>query len=114
MAGNPLLLKLPSMTPNCAVALEELFIDSGFNNGEFQNLFIDHNQTAYAIQNPRVRAVKFVGSTEGGKKIAEICGKAMKKGTFELGGSDPFIVMDDADIELASSKAVVGRMKANG
>lgn len=55
-----------------------------------------------------------MGSTEGGKKIAELCGKAMKKGTFELGGSDPFIVMEDADIELAASKAVISRMKANG
>lgn len=61
-----------------------------------------------------MRAVKFVGSTPGGMKIAEICGKAMKKGAFELGGSDPFIVLDDADMELAVSKAITGRLGTNG
>lgn len=77
-------------------------------------MFIDHNQISLLIQDFRLRAVKFVGSTSAGKKIAEICGKAMKKGAFELGGSDPFIVLDDADIELATSKAIPGRLKSNG
>ena len=67
---------------------------------------MDHDQTAYVINNPRVRAVKFVGSTAGGKKIAELCGKAMKKGAFELGGSDPFIVLENADLDFSAEKAV--------
>jgi len=58
--------------------------------------------------------VKFVGSTNGGKKVAELCGKHMKRAAFELGGSDPFIVLEDADLELASSKAIVGRLHTNG
>jgi succinate-semialdehyde dehydrogenase / glutarate-semialdehyde dehydrogenase len=66
------------------------------------------------ISNPRLRAVKFVGSTAGGKKIAEQCGKAMKKGSFELGGSDPFILLEDADLDFSADKAVAGRMKGNG
>ncbi len=66
------------------------------------------------IANPRVRGVKFVGSTAGGRKIAELCGKNLKKGAFELGGSDPFIVLEDADIEFAAEKALQGRLKGNG
>ena len=58
--------------------------------------------------------MKFVGSTAGGKKVAETCGKAMKKGAFELGGSDAFIVFDDADIDLAVSKAITARLHTNG
>lgn len=58
--------------------------------------------------------MKFVGSTQGGKKVAELCGKSMKRGAFELGGSDPFIVLDDADIELATTKAIIGRLHTNG
>lgn len=58
--------------------------------------------------------MKFVGSTEGGKKVAEQCGRAMKKAVFELGGSDPFIVFDDADLELAVIKARTARLHTNG
>jgi succinate-semialdehyde dehydrogenase/glutarate-semialdehyde dehydrogenase len=66
------------------------------------------------IQDHRVRAVKFVGSTSGGKNVAEACGRAMKRSAFELGGSDPFIVFDDADLDLATTKAIVGRLHTNG
>ena len=58
--------------------------------------------------------MKFVGSTVGGKTVAELCGKFMKKGAFELGGSDPFIVFDDADLDWATSRAIVGRLHTNG
>lgn len=86
----------------------------GFDKGEYQNLFIDHVQVQELIADPKLRAVKFVGSTEGGKKVAELCGKYMKKGAFELGGSDAFIVLDDADIDLATTKAIAGRLHTNG
>ena len=85
----------------------------GFDNGEFRNMFIDHEQSARLIGDRRIAAVKFVGSTFAGKKVAEQCGKHMKPGAFELGGSDPFIVLDDADVELATSKAIAGRLKCN-
>ena len=87
---------------------------SGFEPGAFQNLYVDHDQVSDIIQDSNVRSVKFVGSTYGGKQVAEICGRAMKRSAFELGGSDPFIVFDDADLELASSKAVIGRLHTNG
>lgn len=58
--------------------------------------------------------MKFVGSTVGGKKVAEICGRSMKRGAFELGGSDPFLVFNDADLDLATTKAIAGRMHTNG
>lgn len=66
------------------------------------------------ISDHRVRSVKFVGSTYGGKNVAELCGRHMKRGAFELGGSDPFIVFDDADLDLAASKAILGRLHTNG
>ena len=66
------------------------------------------------IADPRLRGVKFVGSTAGGKKVAEICGRHMKRGAFELGGSDPFIVFEDADLDLAASKAIIGRLHTSG
>ncbi len=58
--------------------------------------------------------MKFVGSTVGGKTVAEVCGRHMKRGAFELGGSDPFIVFEDADLDLATTKAIVGRLHTNG
>lgn len=66
------------------------------------------------IGDPRVRSVKFVGSTIGGKSVATTCGRHMKRGAFELGGSDPFIVFEDANIELAVTKAIAGRLHTNG
>ena len=74
---------------------------SGFENNEYKNLYINHDQAAELIADPRLASVKFVGSTEGGKKVAEQCGKYMKRAVFELGGSDPFIVFNDADLDLA-------------
>ena len=66
------------------------------------------------LSDPRVVGVKFIGSTVAGKKVAEIAGRYMKKGAFELGGSDPFIVLDDADVDLAVSKSIFGRLANNG
>jgi succinate-semialdehyde dehydrogenase/glutarate-semialdehyde dehydrogenase len=61
-----------------------------------------------------VRSIKFVGSTAGGKKVAEIAGRAMKRGAYELGGSDPCIIFEDADLELATTKGMIGRLHSNG
>ena len=76
-------------------------------------MFVCHEQAYRLIADHRIAAVKFVGSTHAGKKVAEHCGKYMKPGAFELGGADPFIVLDDADIELATTKALAGRLKCN-
>jgi succinate-semialdehyde dehydrogenase / glutarate-semialdehyde dehydrogenase len=87
---------------------------SGFGKGEYTNMFISHTQAESMIADRRVRAVKFTGSTEAGKKVASLCGQHMKKGTFELGGNDPFIVLKEANVDLAVEKAYASRMAANG
>ncbi|CDW82260.1 succinate-semialdehyde dehdyrogenase [Stylonychia lemnae] len=121
---NPILLKHSDQVPQSANNLDLLFRDSqtfsliivfsGFDNGEFTNLFIDHNQAADLIADPRLTSVKFVGSTQGGKKVAELCGRHMKKSVFELGGSDAFIVLEDADLDLAVQKAIIARLHTSG
>ena len=70
-------------------------------DGEFDNVFADNDQIAKLISDRRLRAVKFTGSTLGGKAVASECAKSMTKGCFELGGSDPFVVLDSADLEKA-------------
>ena len=77
-------------------------------------MFVGHHQTEDILSDFRVRGVKFVGSTPAGKTIAEMAGKYMKRCSFELGGSDAFLVLDDADIDLAVDKAIMGRLVNNG
>ena len=108
--GNPILLKHSPSTPQCGEALEKIFREAGFEEGEFQNLYVTNEQAEKVIGDKRVSGVKFTGSTRGGKEVAAAAGKHMKKGCFELGGSDPFIVLDDADLNLAVEKGYVGRM----
>lgn len=112
--GNPILLKGAPSTPLCSNALEELFFDAGFDDGQFQNLYLTNQQTERVLCDKRVRAVKFTGSNRGGKAVAKIAGENMKPGCFELGGSDPFIVLEDTNLDLAIEKAFISRMANNG
>lgn len=112
--GNPILLKHAPSTPLCAAALESLFHDSGFNDGEFANLYISNEEAAQVIADKRVRGIKFTGSVVGGSAVAAEAGKNMKPGCYELGGSDPFIVLSDADVYTAVDKAYKSRMGNNG
>lgn len=89
-------------------------MEAGFVNGQYANVFASVEQCAQIIADKRVGAVKFVGSTKGGKSVAAIAGQHMKRGTFELGGSDPFVVLEDADLNLAVEKALAGRLGNNG
>lgn len=91
-----------------------MFIDAGFDQGEYQNLYITLEQAERVLSDKRVRGVKFTGSTDGGKAVAEIAGRSMKPGCYELGGSDPFIVLDDADMAFTIDKAYTSRMVNNG
>jgi len=91
-----------------------MFIDAGFDEGEYQNLYITNEQAEKVLSDKRVRGVKFTGSTPGGKAVAEIAGRNMKQGCYELGGSDPFIVLEDSNIEFAVNKAYISRMVNNG
>ena len=101
MAGNTMLLKHASAVPACALAIEDIFTRAGAPTGLFQTLLITGSDTAQVIKNPLVRLVSLTGSEEAGSKVAELAGKNLKRLVLELGGSDPFIVMADADISKA-------------
>ncbi|HEX5363208.1 MAG TPA: NAD-dependent succinate-semialdehyde dehydrogenase [Gallionella sp.] len=109
MAGNALLLKHAPNVPQCAIALEEIFRRGGLPDGVFSNLMIPVDQVAEVIASPYVHAVTFTGSEAAGRKVAECAGRHLKKCVLELGGSDPFIVLHDADMELTINMAVASR-----
>ncbi|NOX28242.1 MAG: NAD-dependent succinate-semialdehyde dehydrogenase [Gammaproteobacteria bacterium] len=109
MAGNVGLLKHASNVPQCALALEQLFDDADFPVNVFQTLLIPASQVAEVIADERVHAVTLTGSTPAGQKVASCAGQNIKKSVLELGGSDPFIVLDDANIEVAVENAVKSR-----
>ncbi len=109
MAGNVGLLKHASNVPQCALAIEQLFDDAGFPANVFQTLLIPVSQVADVIADERVHAVTLTGSTPAGQKVASCAGQNIKKSVLELGGSDPFIVLDDADIDWAVENAVKSR-----
>jgi len=114
MAGNVGLLKHSSNVPMCAIAIEEIFKLAGFPDNVFRNLVIGSKQVEDVINNPKVAAATLTGSENAGKKIAEACGKVLKKTVMELGGSDPFIILGDADLETAVETAVTARLINNG
>ena len=110
MAGNVLVVKHAACVPQCAIAFEKLLLDAGAPVGAYTNLLISHEQANQVIDDPRIRGVALTGSVEAGRSIAARAGKALKKTSMELGGSDAFIVMDDADLERTIPWAVWGRM----
>jgi succinate-semialdehyde dehydrogenase/glutarate-semialdehyde dehydrogenase len=110
MAGNVGLLKHAPNVPQCALALEEVFREAGFPKGTFQNLFISNEQVANVLEDPRVRAATLTGSERAGSAVAQKAGEQLKKTVLELGGSDPFIVLPDADLDQAVTAAVQSRM----
>ena len=109
VAGNTGLLKHASNVPQCALAIEKIFRDAGFPFGVFCALMIPATQVERVIADPRVHAVTLTGSEPAGRKVAACAGTHLKKSVLELGGSDPFIVLADADMELAVSNAVASR-----
>uniref|UniRef100_UPI00066CD103 NAD-dependent succinate-semialdehyde dehydrogenase n=2 Tax=Lysobacteraceae TaxID=32033 RepID=UPI00066CD103 len=108
-AGNAIVLKHAANVPQSALAMEQLFRDSGAPEGLLTNLFASHEDTERVISDPRVRGVALTGSERAGSAVAALAGKYMKKSTLELGGADAFIVLSDADIEQAAKWAVFGR-----
>ena len=109
-AGNVVLLKHASNVPMCALAVEEAFIKAGFPDGAFRTLLIDSRTALKLIEDDKVDAVSLTGSTGAGAQVGTAAGGRIKKVVLELGGSDPFIVIDDADIEKAAAMAVSARM----
>ena len=114
MAGNVLVVKHASCVPQCALAFEKLLVDAGAPAGAYTNLFISHQQSDVVVDDPRVKGVALTGSVAAGKLLAARAGQNLKKSTMELGGSDAFIVLDDADLEKAIPWAVWGRMYNGG
>ena len=110
MAGNVGVLKHASNVPQCALAIEEAFRKAGFPTGVFSTLLIGSDRVNDVIDDERIKAVTLTGSEKAGSKIGERAGSNIKKTVLELGGSDPFIVLKDADLEEAATVAVKSRM----
>jgi succinate-semialdehyde dehydrogenase / glutarate-semialdehyde dehydrogenase len=110
MAGNTVVMKHASNVQQCAEALEKIFRDAGFPEGAYTNLPISSKHVNQCIDDDRVQGVAFTGSDNSGAKVAERSARNVKKAILELGGSDPFIVLDDAEMKLAVDCAVRGKM----
>ncbi|NNF95350.1 MAG: aldehyde dehydrogenase family protein, partial [Halobacteria archaeon] len=109
VAGNTGLLKHASNVPESALAIEEVFHQAGFPSGTFRTLMIRASQVQKVIEDPRVHAVTLTGSEPGGRQVAATAGANLKKSVLELGGSDAFIVLEDADLDEAAKVAVTSR-----
>ena len=114
MAGNAAVLKHASNIPQCALALEEAVRDAGFPSGLLRTLLLSGAEVEPVIADDRVRAVTLTGSTATGARIAELAGRAVKKAVLELGGSDPFIVLRDADLQAAAETGAKARFQNAG
>jgi succinate-semialdehyde dehydrogenase / glutarate-semialdehyde dehydrogenase len=114
MAGNGCVLKHAANVPGCAIAIEAIFRDAGFPPDLFRNLLIDVPLIADVIKHKRVAAVTLTGSVRAGKSVAEKAGAVLKKCVLELGGSDAYVVLADADIELSAQVCATGRLVNNG
>lgn len=114
MAGNTFVLKHASNVPQSAKAIQDMFHAVGFPEGVFTTLFIGSTDMEEIIADDRIAAVTVTGSEEAGRRIAELSGAHLKKTVLELGGSDPFIVLDDADMKLAVENAVLSRVRNTG
>jgi succinate-semialdehyde dehydrogenase/glutarate-semialdehyde dehydrogenase len=114
IAGNTVVVKHASNVAGCSKLLEELFNDAGFPVGVYQNLLIAGGQVQKVIENPIVKAVSLTGSEKAGASVASIAANHIKKAVLELGGSNAFIVLEDADIKKAVSTAVRARFQNTG
>ena len=114
MAGNVLLVKHAGCVPQCAIAFEKLWTDAGAPAGLYTNLLISHDQSNDLIDDPRIKGVALTGSVAAGRSVAARAGQNLKPSSMELGGSDAFIVLEDADLEHTINCAVWGRMYNTG
>jgi succinate-semialdehyde dehydrogenase/glutarate-semialdehyde dehydrogenase len=114
MAGNGAVLKHASNVPGCALAIEEVFRRAGFPENLFRTLMIGSGQVEAVIEHPLVRAATLTGSGPAGRAVARKAGEMLKKTVLELGGSDPYLVLEDADLDLAAAVSTKGRLVNSG
>ncbi|MCD8165941.1 MAG: NAD-dependent succinate-semialdehyde dehydrogenase [Bacteroides sp.] len=110
MAGNTIVLKHASNAPQCAAKMEEIFRQAGAPEGLYTNLFISGEKASRLVADPRVKGATLTGSEKAGSSFAGMAGQYVKKSLLELGGSDPFIVLEDADLDIAVQNAAMGRL----
>src|SRR3989440_977749 len=113
-AGNAGILKHAPNVSRCALEIEQVFRDAGLPDGLFRSVFLSNEATAGVIADSRVRAVTLTGSDRAGSQVAERAGRHLKKTVLELGGSDPFIVLEDADLARAATIAADARLQNSG
>nr|WP_198984568.1 NAD-dependent succinate-semialdehyde dehydrogenase [Herbaspirillum sp. ASV7] len=114
MAGNVVMVKHAGCVPQCAIAFEKLWLDAGAPAGAYTNLLISYDQVNRVIDDPRIKGIALTGSVEAGRAVAARAGLNLKKSTMELGGSDAFIVLEDADLDKTVEWAVWAKMNNTG
>jgi succinate-semialdehyde dehydrogenase / glutarate-semialdehyde dehydrogenase len=114
MAGNAGVLKHASNVPGCALAIERVLLEAGFPKYLFQTLLIGSELVPHVIEHPLVKAVTLTGSTPAGSAVAATAGRSLKKTVLELGGSDPYIILEDADLKHAAQQCAKSRLINNG
>ncbi len=114
VSGNTILLKHAESCPRSALAIQQIMDDAGVPAGVYTNLFASHDQVADIIASPVVQGVSLTGSERAGAKVAEIAGRNLKKVVLELGGSDPYVVLDSADVKASAEAAFATRMANTG
>ncbi|OQX70828.1 MAG: succinate-semialdehyde dehydrogenase [Candidatus Cloacimonas sp. 4484_275] len=114
MAGNVGILKHASNVPGCALAIEDIFRKAGFPENVFKSFLIKSDKINFVIENPLVKAATLTGSTEAGKAVAEKAGKLLKKTVLELGGSDAYIILKDADLEKTVDICITSKLINSG
>jgi len=114
LAGNTVVVKHASNVPKSAQAIEDIFLEAGFEAGTYQNLSLESKNVEQLIEHPYIKAVSLTGSEKAGSSVASIAGKVIKKSVLELGGSNAFIVLNDADLDDTIEKAMNARFRNAG
>ena len=114
IVGNGVLLKHASNVQGCANMIKDCFIEAGFPNDIFNNLQIPSSLVSKVIEHDEIQGVAITGSTNAGKAVAKIAGKNLKKTVLELGGNDPYLILEDAELDYAVKACIEGRLLNNG
>lgn len=114
MAGNAGILKHASNVSGCALAIEKVFVEAGFPENLFRTILVPSSEMENVIKNDNIKAVTLTGSVPAGKAVAKTAGSVLKKSVMELGGSDPYVILEDADLEMTAETCVTARLINGG